>query len=202
LHQVVAVVSIPLGIVLIALADTGEARLAAVVYSLGVTGLFATSAAFHRGDWSARAALWMKRADHAMIFVLIASSYTPLPVLLLEGGGRAAVLAAIWGGTALGVVASLSGLLERRGVPLTMYIGLSWILGLSVPSALSELSVVEVALMFAGGVLYTAGAVALALRWPDPAPETFGYHEIWHVLVVLAGACIGVVVWTVILTAG
>ena len=201
MHQVAFIVSIPLGLVLVALAGSDKARVAAVIYSVGVSGLYGTSAAYHRGRWSPDARRWMRRLDHSMIFVLIAATYTPFALLVLDGTASVALMVGVWAGAALGLLLGLTGLAEKPGVGITLYIVLGWVAVLAFPALIRELSVPEMILMVIGGVVYTVGAIGLGTRWPDPSPKVFGYHEIWHVMTLVAGICLAVVVWIEVIVA-
>lgn len=201
LHQWAFVASIPLGLVLVALADTPTAKVGAAVYAFGVSALYGTSAAYHKGSWSPRARRTMRRLDHSAIFVLIAATYTPLILLVMDGGFRVAMLVLVWAGAIAGLVLSLTGVAERRSIGFTMYIVLGWAAVLTMPQLVRGLSLPELVLLVTGGLVYTAGAVGLALRWPDPSPAVFGYHEVWHVMTVVAGLCLAGVVWTRVIVA-
>ena len=201
LHQVAFIVSIPLGLVLVALAGSDEARVAAVIYSAGVSGLYGTSAAYHRGRWSPEARRWMKRLDHSMIFILIAATYTPFALLVLDGTASVALLIGVWTGAGLGLLLGLTGVAEKPGVGITLYIILGWVAVLAFPVMVRELTTLELGLTIFGGLVYTAGAIGLGTRWPDPSPKVFGYHEIWHVMTLIAGVSLGVVVWIEVIVA-
>ena len=201
LHQIAFFASIPAGLVLVALAETAEARVAAVVYSFGVTALYGTSAAYHRGKWSPAARRRMKRLDHSMIFVLIAATYTPICLLALEGATAVVVLVAVWSGALLGLGLATAGIAERRGIGFALYIGLGWVAVITLPQLLESLSPAQIIMILVAGILYTVGAIGLGTQWPDPFPETFGYHEVWHVMVVVAGLCLAVVVFSLVITA-
>jgi hemolysin III len=202
LHQWAFLASIPLGLALVAVADTSTARVAALVYSLGASALYGTSAAYHRGQWSDRGRAWMKRLDHSMIFVLIAATYTPLCLLGLRGEGAVLTLIGVWAGATLGVVLGMAGIAEKNGVGMTLYLLMGWAAALSLPSMIRLLGPLYLGLIVAGGLAYTVGAVSLATNWPNPRPATFGYHEVWHTLTLVAGACFAVVVWGLVLGAG
>src|SRR4051812_30938611 len=133
LHQWAFLASIPLGLALVAVAETPSAKVAALVYSLGACALYGTSAAYHRGHWSDRGRAWMKRLDHSMIFVLIAATYTPICLLGLQGGGAIATLIGVWAGAVLGVVLGMAGLAEKSGVGMTLYMLMGWVAALSLP---------------------------------------------------------------------
>lgn len=201
LHQIAFIASIPLGLALVAMADTTAAKVAALVYSLGAIGLYGTSAAYHRGNWSERGRAWMQRLDHSMIYVLIAATYTPMCLLALRGGGAVLTLVGVWIGATIGVVLALTGLGQKRGVGFALYLVLGWVAAFSLPSLAGHLGPLKSGLIVAGGLGYTIGAVSLATNWPDPRPATFGYHEIWHAFTLVAGACFAVVVWDLVLTA-
>ena len=200
-HQIAFLASIPLGLALVAVADTTAAKVAALVYSLGASALYGTSAAYHRGHWSPRGRAWMKRLDHSMIFVLIAATYTPICVLGLRGSGATLTLVGVWAGATLGVVLGMAGIAEKNGVGMTLYLIMGWVAALSAPSLAQRLGPVNLGLIVVGGVAYTVGAVILGTNWPNPRPATFGYHEVWHTFTLVAGACFGVVVWGLVLGA-
>jgi hemolysin III len=202
LHQWAFLASIPLGLTLVAVAQTGTAKVAALVYSLGAIALYGTSAAYHRGKWSDVQRAWMKRLDHSMIFVLIAATYTPICLLGLRGGGAVLTLIGVWAGAALGVVLGMAGIAEKRGVGMTLYLLIGWAAALSLPSMVQYLGPLYLGLIIAGGIAYTVGAVSLGTNWPNPRPATFGYHEVWHTFTLVAGACFAVVVWGLVLGAG
>ena len=186
LHQIAFFLSIPAGVVVVAAAGTTTARVGALVYACSLTAMFATSAAYHRLAKTLRARLWMRRADHAVIFVLIAGSYTPVCLLVLDGAWRVVALSVVWAGALLGVGIKVF-LLHAMRFGNALYLVMGWAVLALVPS-LSERPVV-LGLLAAGGLLYTSGTVVLTRRRPDPVPEVFGYHEVWHCLVVAAGAC-------------
>lgn len=188
LHLVCAVLAVPTGLALVVQASPGRDRVGAAIYAVGVFTMFSVSAAYHRGRWSPGSRRWMKRADHAAIFVMIAGTYTPICLIAMRGPWATALLVGVWAAAILGVVGAFTGIAERRVIGLVAYIGLGWVAVLALPQLWSVLSVTALVLLFAGGVLYTAGAVCLGLRWPNPWPRVFGYHEIWHVAVSLAVA--------------
>lgn len=186
LHQVVFFVSIPAGIAVVAAAGTALARLGATVYALSLTGLFGTSFAYHRLAHSLEARLWLRRLDHSMIFVLIAGSYTPVCLLALDGMWRVAALSVVWVGALVGVGLKLFRL-EAMRLGNSLYIVLGWAVLVIVPQLARR--PLTLGLLAAGGILYTTGTVVLSRRRPDPIPAVFGYHEVWHSLVVAASAC-------------
>lgn len=187
LHQAAFFVSLPLGASLVALARTGMARVASLVFAVSLSAVFAASAAYHRGDWSDRARRWMRRLDHSMIFVLIAGTYTPFCLLVIGGGWGLGLLVLIWAGAAAGIILKLVALEKLRRLGAALYLVLGWLALLALPLLIRGLTALELSLVVAGGVLYTLGAVVLLRRRPNPSPAVFGYHEIWHALGVAAG---------------
>jgi hemolysin III len=198
LHRACFFLSIPAGLVLVLLANDVEARIAALVYALGVATLYGVSGAYHCGRWTEAARQRMKRLDHAAIFVMIAGTYTPICLLVLSGAKATALLVGVWVAAAAGVVLALTGVATRRGVGHTMYITIGWLAVLALPEMVRRLSPASLALLISGAVLYTVGAFVLALKWPDPSPRVFGYHEVWHVMVVAASLCHAVVIYSVV----
>lgn len=189
IHQVAFFVSIPAGLVLVLLAQGPAATAVAVVYALSLTAVFASSAAYHRGAWSERTRPWMKRLDHSMIFVLIAGSYTPISVLALHGPWEAVLLSLVWAGAAIGVTLKMARPDGLSVLTAILYMALGWLALVALPQLVNGMTTAEFVLMVAGGLLYTAGAIVFASRRPDPSPEVFGYHEIWHSFMVAAAAC-------------
>jgi hemolysin III len=188
-HMYGAIVSVPLGVALVIAAPNGKATLAALIYALAVTGLLTTSATYHRIDWRRpRARAWMRRLDHSMIFVLIAGTYTPFSLLVLDGTLATAVLIAVWAGALGGIVLNLVWVTAPKWLTATVYVALGWVAVIAMPELADRLGAGGVALLMGGGLLYTAGAVIYAAQRPNPAPRVFGYHEIFHALVLAAAA--------------
>ena len=189
LHEIAFFVSVPAGIALIALANTGKARFAAVIFATGLVGVFGASAAYHRVAWSVPARKRMKRLDHSMIFVLIAGTYTPLCLLALSGAWSVVMLATVWAGAITGIVMKQFNIDGLRRVSGFLYITLGWISIVTLPQLFHSMSGLGFALVVAGGLLYTLGAIVFATKRPDPNPAVFGYHEIWHAFTAGAGLC-------------
>ncbi|MEZ5120207.1 MAG: hemolysin III family protein [Solirubrobacterales bacterium] len=188
-HAWAFVAAVAGGVALVALAPDGRARMALGIYALSVAGLFGVSALYHRVPWrSAAARAWMRRADHAMIFVLIAGTYTPFALLVLKGPTATAILVAIWAGAVAGIVLKLVWIHAPKWLGASAYVALGWVALAALPELLDHAGVTATALLMAGGLLYTAGAVVYALRRPDPIPAVFGYHEVFHALVIAAAA--------------
>jgi hemolysin III len=155
---------------------------------VALAGLLGTSALYHRITWRPRARAWLRRLDHSMIFVLIAGTYTPFAVLVLDGRLSDVVLVGVWIGAAAGIAFTLLWVHAPKWLSAATYIALGWFSIIAVPQIAERAGVGALALLAVGGVAYTVGAVVYACRRPDPRPATFGYHEIFHVLVVVAAA--------------
>jgi hemolysin III len=187
LHQWAFFVALVAGTVLVLLAPEGQATFATAVYATSVVALFGVSALYHRINWvSAAARRWMRRLDHTMIFFLIAGTYTPFALLVLDGALSTAILVAVWGGALLGIILNLVWIDSPKWVTAVVYIAIGWVAIIAFPELISELGWGAIALIAGGGVLYTLGAVVYARKRPDPAPAVFGYHEIFHALVIAA----------------
>jgi hemolysin III len=177
------------GIALVAMAPDGRARLALGIYAITVAGLFGVSAVYHRTPWrSAVARAWMRRADHAMIFLLIAGTYTPFALLVLKGSTATAVLIIVWAGALAGIVLKLLWIHAPKWLGAGAYVALGWVAVAAFPQLLEHAGLAATLVLAAGGLLYTVGAVVYALRRPDPLPTVFGYHEVFHALVIAAAA--------------
>jgi hemolysin III len=188
LHEAAFAISLVTGTVLVCLADGARERVAVAIYAGSVALLFGTSAAYHRGSWSPRAYDVMARLDHSMIFVLIAGSYTPFAVLLLDGAMRGVVLAVVWGGAVLGILLRNVWRHPPRWLFVALYLALGWVAVGLMPAVLQRGGIAVLVLLAAGGLFYTAGALVYALRRPDPSPRWFGFHEIFHACTLLAFA--------------
>lgn len=186
---------------MVASAETARARLAALVYAVALSSLFAVSSTYHLREWTAEGRRRMRRMDHGTIFVMIAGCYTPLCLLALRGPLSGGLLVAAWAGAAVGLGFALTGLAEKRIFGLACYIGLGWILVIALPGLTVELSPDHFVLLLLGGVAYTVGGVVLGTNWPNPFPRTFGYHEVWHLLVVVACACHYATIYSVVRSA-
>ena len=188
LHQYAFFVSVPCGAGLILAASGGRARVAAAIYAAAVSALLGTSALYHRVTWRPAARRWMRRLDHSMIFVLIAGTYTPVALLALKGSLATAILIVLWAGALGGIASKLVWIDAPKWVFAAVYVLLGFVTAAvfgQLPAAIGWLGVAGLAL---GGLLYTAGAVVYASGKPNPAPAVFGYHEVFHVLVIAAAA--------------
>jgi hemolysin III len=196
LHQVAFIVSIPMGLTLVALSDRPVERVAAAIYAFSLIGLFGSSAAYHLGRWSAKSLAWMRRLDHSMIFVLIAGTYTPFALLALSGPLSVAILAIVWVGALFGIIVKMLRPESAKVLSGILYIGLGWAAAVAFPEFLRSMGLVRVLMIAAGGLLYTGGALILALRRPNPRPAVFGYHEVWHSMGIAAALLHYVVILT------
>ncbi|MGZ4184456.1 MAG: PAQR family membrane homeostasis protein TrhA [Solirubrobacteraceae bacterium] len=189
LHQWAFAVSLIAGVGLVHEAGSERARLAVAVYALSVAALFGTSAAYHRVNWRTPVARrWMRRLDHTMIFVLIAGSYTPFALLVLHGTLGTVILVVAWSAALGGAVFKLIWIDAPGWLIATTYVAIGWIAVAAIPELVHGLDVVAVVAVGTGGILYSAGAVIYASKRPDPVPTVFGYHELFHLLVILAAA--------------
>ena len=199
-HQYAFFAALAGGLTLVALAEGARARFAVSVYAFALAAMFGASALYHRAPWrSMRARAWARRVDHSMIFLFIAGTYTPFALLAFSGVVPAVVLACVWGGAALGVVLNVSWIDAPKWVTAPVYLLVGWVGVVAAPQLFTEVNPASAVLVVVGGVLYTLGAVAYATHWPDTFPATFGFHEVFHVLVVAAAATQFVAVSLVVL---
>ncbi len=189
LHQIAFFVAIPAGVTLAFVAQRSSARIAAIVYAVSLVGVYGTSAAYHRLARSERTRRWLKRLDHSMIFVLIAGTVTPVAVLGLHAPWSLVLMIAVWGGAGAGVAMKMLQIDRFQVLSGALYIVLGWAAVLLAPQLIRGLNIRSLLLVGIGGLLYTGGAIVLLRRRPDPIPATFGYHEIWHSLVIAGSAC-------------
>ena len=186
LHAYAFWFAVAAAIVLIATAPDGRARVAAVIYGVALCGLFAASATYHRWRWHPRWKPVLRRIDHSMIFVFIAASYTPIALLVLDSTRSLIVLLSVWVGALAGVAFSLAWIDAPRPMTAAAYIAVGWVIVIAAPDVVHGIGVVAALLFLAGGLLYSTGATVYALQRPDPWPKVFGFHEVFHALVVAA----------------
>jgi hemolysin III len=188
-HQWAFFVSCAIGAALVVAAPAGTPRVAATIYAISVAVLFGVSALYHRITWaSVPARRWMRRVDHSAIFVLIAGTYTPFALLVLDGPIATVILVVVWAGALGGILLKLVWIDAPKLLTAIVYVALGWVAVAAFPDLIDELGLTGTALVVAGGLLYTAGAVVYAFRRPDPVPTVFGYHEVFHALVIVAAA--------------
>lgn len=189
LHQYAFFASLVLAFPLVATASTPSARFAATIFAASVTAMFGVSAVYHRVTWRPRPRTWMARLDHATIYLLIAGTYTPYALLVLSGAWRVAVLAVVWSGAAAAIALKFVWVNGPKALAAAIGVALGWAGVVALPELVDELGAGAAGLILLGGASYTAGAVVYAFRRPDPAPAVFGYHELFHALVVVGVAC-------------
>jgi hemolysin III len=185
-HEYAFFVSVGCGVGLILAASDGRARLAAAIYAGAVSALLGTSALYHRVTWRPTARRWMKRLDHSMIFVLIAGTYTPVALLALHGTLARAILIVVWAGALGGVVFKLVWIDAPKWLFAAVYVALGSVTAAIMGELPATIGWLGVAGLGLGGLLYVVGAIVYASGRPDPAPKVFGYHEVFHALVIAA----------------
>ena len=193
LHLGALVLALPAGGLLVWHAGLGGG---VGIYALALVALYGVSATYHLGSWSSKARRRFQQLDYITIYVFIAASVTPYCLLGVPGTLSRVVLCVVWIGAAAAVGALIVGFERWRRILASGYLVLGWVPIVTFPSALRAFDLEQLLLFGAMGLLYTSGAVVLAARWPDPAPDVFGYHEVWHAMVVVAGACYFILVWT------
>ena len=189
LHQAAFAVSLVVGTLLIVGADGARRNASAAVFAGSVAACFGASALYHRVTWTPRLRLWMRRIDHAGIYLLIAGTYTPVCLLVLTGTWRYVVFATVWIGAAAAILLKFLWVGAPKWLAAAIGLALGW-LGVAVlPHLATRMDPAAIVLLLIGGIVYTAGAVVYARRRPDPAPAVFGYHELFHALTIVAVAC-------------
>jgi hemolysin III len=187
-HLYAFFVALAIGSLLVAFAPGGRAQLAAAVFAAAVATMFGASALHHRVTWRERGYRWSRRIDHAAIYALIAGTYTPFCILVLGGTWQIAVLSIAWGGAIAAILLKFVWVDAPKWLAAAIAIGLGWIAVVAFPQLLAGVGWTALALVVAGGLLYTLGGLVYAFRRPNPFPAVFGYHEIFHVLVIAAVA--------------
>lgn len=188
-HRIAFYVALVLGAALVALAGDRTAMAVAALYAGCLAGMFGVSASLHRRDWGPRAFNWLRRADHAMIFACIAGTYTPFCVLGLppETGTKLLILA--WAAAGLGILRAACWPHAPRAVTASLFVLVGWVVLAYLPEVHAGLAPLPFTLLMTGGAWFTVGAVIYLTKRPDPWPTVFGYHEIFHGMVVLGCAC-------------
>jgi hemolysin III len=188
-HAVAFVIALPLGLALILQAETARGRLSAIVFAAAVVAMFGASALYHSPNWREAPRRWLRRVDHAGIYGLIAGTYTAFGLLALSGYWRWVVLSIVWAGTLAAIVFKFAWIDAPQWISAVIGVALGWIGVVISPQLLGEIGLAASLLVLAGGVLYTLGALVYALRRPDPRPAVFGFHEVFHLLVIAGVAC-------------
>jgi hemolysin III len=204
LHAHAAWVAVAASVVLVAIAPNAAGRVAAVIYGAGLVALFSASALYHRWPGDPRWKPWLRRLDHSTIFVFIAASYTPVALLVLDGTIQTIVLVSVWAGAAAGVTLSLAWITAPRWLQAACYLALGWVAVIAVPQLADRAGVAPLVLLGAGGLLYSLGATVYALQRPNLWPRTYGFHEVFHTLVIAAAVVhfIAIAGWVVPSAAG
>ena len=185
LHGVAFVVSLAVGALFVAYAPGGHA-LGAAVFAATVSAMLGTSALYHLVTWSPSRRMWLRRADHAALFLLIAGTYTPVALIGLHGAWRSSMLAVVWGGAAIATLTKICWAGAPKWVSAAFGIAIGWVALVALPQLARNEGLAPLVLLVAGGVAYTAGAIVYATRRPDPLPRVFGYHELFHALTIVA----------------
>ena len=188
-HQVAFSVSLVIGTLLIVGAQGGTGHVAASIFAASVTACFGISALYHRITWSPSVRLWMRRLDHAGIYLLIAGTYAPVCLLALDGAWRPVALSLVSLAAAVAIIVKFAWVAAPKWLAAATAIALGWLGVALMPQLATRLHPAAIVLLAAGGVAYTAGAVIYARRRPDPAPSVFGYHELFHALTIVGVAC-------------
>jgi hemolysin III len=202
LHQAAFTVSLVLGTLLIVGADGGAEHAAASVFAGSVAACFGMSALYHRVNWSPPVRLWMRKLDHAGIYLLIAGTYTPVCLLALDGAWRPVALSLVSVAAAAAIVVKFAWLGAPKWFAAATGIALGWVGVALLPQLATRLDPTAIVLLGLGGVAYTLGAVVYARRRPDPAPSVFGYHELFHALTIVGIACQYVAIAFFVIRAG
>ena len=189
LHQAAFPVALVVGALLIAGADGASRHVAAAVFAGSVAVCFGVSALYHRVTWTPRVRLWMRRLDHAGVYLLIAGTYTPVCLLVLDGTWRMVVLVMVWAGAAVAVVLKFVWVDAPTWVAAVVGLALGWAGMVALPQLVTRLDPAAIALLGVGGLAYTVGAIIYARGRPNPVPAVFGYHEVFHALTLVAVAC-------------
>ncbi|GGF54185.1 DNA-binding protein [Marmoricola endophyticus] len=188
LHAATTPLALAAGIVLIVLSPTATTRVGSSLFAATALLLFAVSAIYHRGTWGPGSYAFLRRFDHANIFLLIAGSYTPFTLILLEGTDRVVMLSVVWAGALLGAFFQIAWPTAPRWLSTPIYIALGWAAIFYAPDFVSGGAAVTT-LVVVGGGLYTLGGIVYGLKKPDPFPTWFGFHEVFHTLTIAAFVC-------------
>jgi hemolysin III len=186
IHQGAFYVSLVVGVALVAFTESTKAAVAAAVFAISVSAMLGVSALYHRHEWTVEARRWLRKLDHSMIFLLIAGTYTPFALLVLNGTFADVVLLVVWAGALGGCIMELLRNDGSKWVMAIVCLTLGWVAVIALPGIAKGIGLSGTILLAAGGIAYTAGALIYATQKPDPAPAVFGYHEVFHTLVVFA----------------
>lgn len=188
-HRIAFHVAVIAGVILVAAAGDARARAACAVYAVFLAAMFGVSATLHRADWSPRVYSWLRRADHATIFVCIAGTYTPFSLLGLGGDAGTKLLILAWAVCGAGVLRALAWPHAPRPVTSACFVAAGWVVVAYLPAFHAAVDPMTFALVIGGGAVFTIGALIYLVRWPDPRPRVFGYHEVFHLFIIAGCAC-------------
>ena len=186
MHAITSPLTLAAGVVLFVLSPTAASRVGSATFMASAVLLFSVSAVYHRGRWSPRMQAFLQRCDHASIFVLIAGTYTPFTLLLLEGSARVVLLSIAWGGALLGMAFRVLWTEAPRWLYVPIYVALGWAAVFFAGDFAAHGSTAVVVLIAVGGGLYTLGGVVYGFQRPNPFPSWFGFHEVFHTLTIAA----------------
>ena len=188
-HQIAFFAAVPAAAIVALTTNGGIARAAGSAFALSVAAMFGVSSIFHRGSWTPTASRRLGRLDHAMIYALIAGTYAPIGLLVLDRGWRVPILTTVWGGACLAAAIKLVWAKPPTWLAPAISIALGWTAVIVLPQIVGAIGLAGTLLLLAGGLAYTIGAIVYMRQRPSPAPATFGYHELFHALVIVAVAC-------------
>lgn len=181
-------VAVIAAIPLLFVGQSNVAVISAIVFGTGVAAMFGVSGLYHVVTWTPRARSWLARLDHATVYGLIAATYTPFGLLVLDGAWRVTVLTVIWSGALLAILMKLFWVRAPKWLSAAIGLGLGWAGIAAFPEIYGEIGLAGILFLAAGGLFYTVGGVIYALRRPNPVPGVFGYHELFHAFVIVAVA--------------
>jgi len=195
-HQWAFVAAIAAGVVLVVFADGPRENISSWVYAAALAAMFGASALYHRFPWKTTARrLWARRLDHSMIFVFIAGTYTPIAALTLPRSSAVPVLIVVWSGAVSGVLLQTLWPHAPRWLSVPCYLGLGWVAVFVMPTLLHNAGVAALVLIVVGGLFYSIGALVYGFKKPDPFPQVFGFHEVFHLCTLIAAVCHYVAIW-------
>ncbi|HEY6960861.1 MAG TPA: hemolysin III family protein [Gaiellaceae bacterium] len=188
-HQLAFLAAVPAAVAVGLTTHGGVPRASGTAFAAVVAAMFGVSGLFHRGSWAPHVARLLGRLDHTMIYGLIAATYAPIGLLVVHAEWRLPVLLTVWGGACAAAAIELAGAKPPAWVTAAICVALGWVAVLVMPQIVGGIGLAGTALLLAGGIAYSLGAVVYVRERPNPAPATFGYHEVFHVLVIAAVAC-------------
>jgi hemolysin III len=188
-HRIAFFVTLVSGTLLVAASGDSRTKAATAIYVVLLAGMFGVSSTLHRSDWGPRAFGLLRRADHAMIFAATAGTYTPICLLGVPAPAGPRLLLLAWGAAGLGILRAVLWPHAPRLITSALYVAVGWVMVAYYPEVKAAIDPVAFGLVIAGGFWFTVGALIYLFRWPDPSPKVFGYHEVFHVLIILGCAC-------------